>query len=381
MRTKTFAFQLFALFVIAATLLSACAAPTPTVSNDVVADVPKDLLEACKKEGMVTIIATPASWANYGEIFKLFEATSGVKINSLDENAGSADEIAAIEANKGNKGPQAPDIVDVGYAYGQTGIDGGYYQPYKVSNWDAIPDTVLGLPAKDPNGMWTGGYYGVMVFETNKAVVKNVPQNWEDLLKPEYKGQVALTGDPRSSNQAAQSVFAASLANGGSLDDVQPGLDYFAEMNSVGNFVPVIAKVGTIAQGATPIVMAWDYNAFGDKVSLAGNPPIEVVYPSPTIASMYVQAISAYAPHLNCAKVWMEVIHSDKGQMAWMKGFAHGVHQADMEKRDVIPADLKAQLPASQAYASAVSPSPEQLSAARDAIKTGWDTTVGVEVK
>jgi len=383
MRTKTFAFQLFALFVIAATLLSACggAAPTAAVNSDVVAGIPKDLLEACKKEGMVTIIATPASWANYGEIFKLFEATSGVKINSLDENAGSADEIAAIEANKGNKGPQAPDIVDVGYAYGQQGIDGGYYQPYKVTNWDKIPDTVLGLPSKDPNGMWTGGYYGVMAIEANKAVVKNVPQNWEDLLKPEYKGQVALTGDPRSSNQAAQSVFAASLANGGSLDDVQPGLDYFAEMNSAGNFVPVIAKVGTIAQGATPIVLAWDYNAFGDKVSLAGNPPIEVVYPSPTIASMYVQAISAYAPHPNCAKVWMEVIHSDKGQMAWMKGFAHGVHQADMESRNVIPADLKAQLPASSAYASAVSPSPEQLSAARDAIKTGWDTTVGVEVK
>jgi putative spermidine/putrescine transport system substrate-binding protein len=383
MRTKTFAFQLFALFVIVATLLSACgggAAPA-AVNSDVVASVPSDLIAACKQEGMVTIIATPASWANYGEIFKLFEATSGVKINSLDENAGSADEIAAIEANKGNKGPQAPDIVDVGYAYGQQGIDGGYYQPYKVSNWDEIPDTVIGLPSKDPNGMWTGGYYGVMALEVNKAVVKNVPQNWEDLLKPEYKGQVALTGDPRSSNQAIQSVFAASLYNGGSLDDVQPGLDYFAEMNSAGNFVPVIAKVGTIAQGATPIVLAWDYNAFGDKVSLADNPPLEVIYPSPTIASMYVQAISAYAPHPNCAKVWMEVLHSDKGQMAWMKGFAHGVHQASMEKRNVIPADLKAKLPASQAYASAVSPSPEQLNAEKEAISTGWDATVGVEVK
>jgi putative spermidine/putrescine transport system substrate-binding protein len=383
MRTRTFAFQLFALFVIAATLLSACggAAAPAAVNSDVVASVPSDLIAACKAEGMLSIIATPASWANYGEIFKLFEATSGVKINSLDENAGSADEIAAIEANKGNKGPQAPDVVDVGYAYGQQGIDGGYYQAYKVSNWDKIPDTVLGLPAKDPTGLWTGGYYGVMALEVNKAVVKNVPQNWEDLLKPEYKGQVALTGDPRSSNQAAQSVFAASLANGGSLDNVQPGLDYFAAMNKEGNFVPVIAKVGTVAQGATPIVLAWDYNAFGDKVSLAGNPPIEVIYPSPSIASMYVQAISAYAPHPNCAKVWMEILHSDKGQMAWMKGFAHGVHQADMESRNVIPADLKSQLPASSAYASAVSPSPEQLSAARDAIKTGWDTTVGVEVK
>ena len=381
MRTKTFVYQLFALFVIAAFILSACGAPKAPVAEGAVASVPADLVAACKTEGMVTIIATPASWANYGEIFKLFETTTGVKINSLDENAGSADELAAIEANKGNTGPQAPDIVDVGYAYGQQGIDAGYYQAYKVSSWDKIPDTVLGLPAKDPTGLWIGGYYGVMVFEVNTTVVKNVPQNWADLLKPEYKGQIALTGDPRSSNQAAQSVFAASLANGGSLDNVQPGLDFFKQMNDAGNFVPVIAKVGTIAQGATPISMAWDYNAFGDKDSLAGNPPLEIVYPNPTIASMYVQAISAYAPHPNCAKVWMEILHSDEGQLAWMKGYAHGVQQAEMESRGVIPADLKAKLPSSSAFASAVSPSPAQLTAARDAIKTGWDTTVGVEVK
>ena len=377
---KKFAFQLFALFVIASMMLSACGGGAAPVAEGAVASVPADLVKACKDEGMLSIIATPASWANYGEIFELFKATTGVELNSLDENAGSADEIAAIEANKGNKGPQAPDIVDVGYAYGQQGIDGGYYQPYKVSTWDKIPETVLGLPAKDPNGLWTGGYYGVMVLEVNTAVVKNVPQNWADLLKPEYKGQVALTGDPRSSNQAAQSVFAASLANGGSLDDVQPGLDFFKQVNDAGNFVPVIAKVGTIAQGATPIVLAWDYNAFGDKDSLAGNPPLEIVYPSPTIASMYVQAISAYAPHPNCAKVWMEILHSDEGQLAWMKGYAHGVQQADMEARGVIPAELKAKLPSSTAFASAVSPSPDQLSAARDAIKTGWDSTVGVEV-
>ena len=229
--------------------------------------------------------------------------------------------------------------------------------------------------------MWTGGYYGVMAMEVNTAVVKNVPATWADLLKPEYKGQVSLTGDPRSSNQAAQTVIAAALANGGSLDKIQAGLDFFKKLNAAGNFVPVIAKVGTVAQGATPITFAWDYNAFGDQASLAGNPPISVTYLTPTVASMYVQAISAYAPHVNCAKLWMEVLHTDAGQLAWIKGFAHGVQQADLEARGVIPADVKAKLPASTAFSAAVSPSPDQLTAARDAIKTGWDTTVGVEVK
>ncbi len=386
MQTKKFVFSLISIMVATAFVLSACggAAAVPDVAagytGSVVAGVPKDLVTACKSEGMLTIIATPPDWANYGEIFADFQLTSGVKINSLDPNAGSADELAAIEANKTNKGPQAPDIVDVGYAYGAQGIAAGYYQPYKVSTWDKIPDTVLGIPAKDPTGLWIGGYYGVMAMIVNTAVVQNVPANWSDLLKPEYAGQVALSGDPRTSNQAIQAVFAASLANGGSLDNAQPGLDFFNQLNQAGNFVPVIAKPGTITQGATPIALFWDYNAFGYKDAAAGNPPETVVYPSPTIASMYVQAISAYAPHPNCAKLWMEVLHSDEGQLAWMKGYAHGVQQADLEARGVIPADVSAKLPASTAFASAVAPTPDQLTAALTLIKAGWMSTVGVDI-
>jgi putative spermidine/putrescine transport system substrate-binding protein len=171
------------------------------------------------------------------------------------------------------------------------------------------------------------------------------------------------------------------LANGGSLDNVQPGLDFFKKLNDVGNFVPVIAKSDTIAQGVTPIVFTWDYLALGYKDSFAGFPTVTITYPSPTVASMYVIAISAYAPHPNCAKLWMEVLYSDEGQLAWMKGYVHGVLQGDMEARGVIPADLQAKLPTSSAYASVVSPTPAQLTAARDAIKNGWDTTVGVNVK
>jgi putative spermidine/putrescine transport system substrate-binding protein len=377
---------IFAATLLVSLVLTSCGggAAVPDVADGftgvVVTSVPQELVTACKAEGMVTIIATPPDWANYGEIFADFQVTSGVKINSLDPNAGSADELAAIEANKDNKGPQAPDIVDVGYAYGKTGIDAGQYQPYKVSTWDSIPDTLLGLPAKDPDGYWTGGYYGVMAMLTNTAVVANPPTNWEDLLKPEYEGEIALSGDPRSSNQAIQSVFAATLANGGSLDNAQPGLDYFKAMNDAGNFVPVIAKPGMIALGATPIVLTWDYLAFGYVDGWAGNPPAVVAYPSPTIASMYVQAISAYAPHPNCAKLWMEILHSDEGQLAWMKGYAHGVQQADLEARGVIPADLAAKLPASSAFASAVAPNPDQLSVAKELITNGWMTTVGVAV-
>ena len=385
MRTNKFVFQLFVLLVAAAFVLSACGGPAaPDVAKGytgvVVKGVPQDLITSCKSEGMLTIIATPPNWANYGEILADIEMTSGVKINSLDPNAGSADELAAIVANKGNKGPQAPDIVDVGYAYGDQGVKAGDYQPYKGTFWSKLPATTLGIPTMDPDGMWSIGYYGIMVIETNTNAVQNPPKNWSDLLKPEYKGQVALAGDPQSSNQAIQAVYAAALANGGSLDNAQPGLDFFKKLNAAGNFVPVIAKVGTIAQGATPIELAWNYNALSDKQSLAKNPPIEIDYPSPSIGGAYVQAISAYAPHLNCAKVWMEIIHSDEGQLAWIKGGASAVSQADMMTRNAVPADVLSTLPDPKILSGAVAPTVAQLTAAKTLITGGWLSTVGVAI-
>jgi putative spermidine/putrescine transport system substrate-binding protein len=399
MKTSKVIFHLFSVLIVAALLASCAPKAAPTAApaqpsgstgtfagtgvaqgynGTVVSSVPADLVAACKAEGTITIIATPDNWANYGEIFADFEATTGAAINSLNPNGGSKDELAAIEANKDNKGPQAPDIVDVGYAYGAKGIAAGDYQAYKFSTWDKMPATVLGLPSNDPGGMWSSAYYGTLVFETNSAVVQNPPQNWADLLKPEYKGQVALSGPALTSNQAQQVIMAAGLSNGGTMDNVQPGLDFFKKLNDSGNFVPVVSKAGTIAQGATPITITWDYLAFGDKTTFDGNPPITVTFPSPTIGGAYVQAISAYAPHPNCAKVWIEILHSDEGQLAYLRGHASVIQEADMLARGVVPADVKAAMPDPKILAAAVAPSADQLSNAANLIAANWMTTVGV---
>src|SRR5690606_29437685 len=170
------------------------------------------LIAAAKAEGMVTTIALPHDWCNYGGVIEAFKAKYGIEVNELNPDAGSADEIEAIKANKENKGPQAPDVIDVGFSWGESSKAEGLLQPYKVSTWDSIPDD-----AKDPEGYWYGDYYGVLAFLVNTDVQPDVPQDWADLLDPKYAGQVALSGDPRVSNQAIQSVYAAALANGGSL--------------------------------------------------------------------------------------------------------------------------------------------------------------------
>ncbi|WP_376871852.1 ABC transporter substrate-binding protein [Albirhodobacter sp. R86504] len=335
---------------------------------------------AAKAEGMLTTIALPHSWCGYGDVIAGFKAKyPEITVNELNPDAGSADELEAIRANKDNTGPQAPDVIDVGLSFGPAAKEEGLLQPYKVAAWDEIPDAV-----KDAEGYWYGDYYGVLSFMVNKDMVDNTPADWADLLKPEYNGMVALAGDPRASNQAILAVLAAGVAAGGApgADSGQKGLEYFAEMNKTGNFVPVIGKPGTLAQGSTPIVINWDYNALAAKDSLNGNPPLEVVVPeNGVVAGVYVQGISAYAPHPNAAKLWMEYIYSDEGQNLWLKGYCHPARFNAMVKAGKVPQDLIDALPPAAAYEKAVFPSLDEQAANKDAVTGGWDAVVGANVQ
>ena len=129
-----------------------------------------ELVAAAKAEGTVTTIALPHDWCNYGGVIEGFKAKYGIEVNELNPDAGSADELEAIRANKDNKGPQAPDVIDVGFSFGPAAKDEGLIQPYKVSTWDTIPDNV-----KDADGHWYGDYYGVLSFAVNKDIVTEPP--------------------------------------------------------------------------------------------------------------------------------------------------------------------------------------------------------------
>lgn len=335
------------------------------------------LVELAKQEGQLTTIALPRDWLNYGAIIDSFKEKYGITVNELDPNAGSADEINAIRANAGNTGPQAPDVIDVGFTFGPSSKAENLLQPYKVATWGTIPDDV-----KDADGYWYGDYYGVLSFVVNTDVVQNVPQDWADLLKGDYNGQIALTGDPRTSNQAILSVYAAALANGGSLDNAQPGLDFFAKMNQAGNLVPLIATNATLASGETPIEIAWDYLALGARDSLNGNPPVEVVIPpSAVLGGVYVQAISAYAPHPYAARLWMEHLYSDEVQLIWLAAYGTPVRVNDLAANNKIPAEVAAKRPAADIYSKTVFPTVEQLGVARELITKNWDSTVKADIK
>ncbi len=336
-----------------------------------------ELVAAAQKEGELTVIALPHDWCGYGDVIAGFKAKYGIKVNELNPDAGSGDEIEAVKANKDNKGPQAPDVIDVGLSFGPSAKKDGLIQAYKVSTWADIPDSM-----KDADGFWTGDYYGVLSMMVNKDLVKKVPADWADLMADDYKGMVALSGDPRSSNQATMAIYAAGLASGkaDAKDAATAGLEFFAALNKKGNFVPVAGKAASLAQGATPITVLWDYNSLSGRDTLKGNPPVEVVVPkSGVIAGVYVQAISAYAPHVNAAKLWLEYLYSDEGQIGWLKGYCHPARFAAISAK--VPADVMAKLPPAAGYAAAKFPTLEEQGAAKEIVAKNWDTVVGAAVK
>jgi putative spermidine/putrescine transport system substrate-binding protein len=360
-------------------LLSACgsssssgnASATPTALATALGSSGLSALEtAAKAEGKLNTIALPPNWANYGKIISGFQSKYGITITNAAPNDTSAQENQAIISLKGQS--RAPDVVDVGPSFAAQGATQGLFTPYMVATWATIPDSM-----KDPTGLWYGDYYGVISFGTNLNVQKNAPKDWSDLLNARYHGQVAIDGDPRSANDAFSAVYAAALANGGSLDDITPGIDFFAKLKKAGNYIPADALPANISKGSTPIAIRWDYLNLADKKSFAGNPPFEVsVPPSGVYGGFYCQAISKTAPNPNAARLWQEYIYSDEGQLLYLEGFTHPARYADMAKRGVIPASVTAQLPPASQYANIQFASQAQLAAASKIVTAQWGPKV-----
>src|SRR5919201_6560387 len=215
-----------------------------------------ELIAEAKKEGKLNVIALPHDWANYGQIISTFKKKYGLSMDEQNPNGTSAQENEAVRSLKGDK--RAPDVVDDGPAFAIAGTAEGLFAKYFVSTFSTVPRAM-----KDTRGYWTGDYWGAISIGYNTNIVKSAPRTFQDLLKPDYKGKVALNGSPLTSGSALAGVFAAALANGGSLNDVQTGIDFFVKLKDAGNWLPVQANQQTVASGQTPIVIDWDYLNLG----------------------------------------------------------------------------------------------------------------------
>lgn len=365
-----------ALSAVTALALAACAPPSKNSSGGnqkaATAKSAKDfggmdkLVAAAKKEGQLNVIALPPDWANYGELIKTFKQKYGIKVNSAQPDAASQDEINAAKQLKGQS--KAPDVFDLGQTVAAANTK--MFAPYEVSTWSTIPSEL-----KDPNGVWTNDYGGYMSIGYDAGKVP-APKTVKDLLKPAYKGKVALNGDPTQAGAAFSGVVMAALGNGGSADDISKGVDFFGELKKKGNFIPVDPTPATIASGQTPVVIDWDYNNVAQTKELKGKLTWKTVVPSgAVVGSYYVQAINSDAPHPAAARLWEEFVFSDAGQNLYLGGGARPARLDAMKKAGTVDATAYAALP--KATGTPVFLTTKQNDKATSYLSANWAKTVG----
>lgn len=357
-----------------AAFLEACGSNTGSSTSNVNLAGPIDmqtLITNAKKEGQLQAVGIPPEWANYAEILANYQAKFVPIDYKADSEFTSAQEVEVFKQSK-----QHPygDIADVGFKWGPVVIQEGLVSPYKHSHWDDIQADL-----KDPSGNWCTEYWGAHSFVINTDIVKNPPSSFAELLNNDYKNMVGIDADPRQATDAFMAVYSAALAKSGSIDDIQPGIDYFAQLKKKGNFTVARANEANIVKGEVAIAVIWDYLGLGYRDKYANShPQLKVVIPSDgSVAGPYIVIVNKTAPHPYAARLWNEYIFSDEGQLLFLKGYAHPARYQKLSDAGKIPADLAAKLPSPSEYANVKFVSDiNKLTAASNALTANWQSQV-----
>ncbi|SEG86077.1 extracellular solute-binding protein [Marinobacterium lutimaris] len=301
--------------------------------------------DAALKEGMVVSFDTGPTWANWGNMFKAFKQRyTGMEI--VYNDLGSAATVVALD--KSRHRPQA----DTAYYFGASAIDAtekDLLQSFTPTNFDKIPSVF-----KEESGKWFTIHTLNVAFLVNKKLVKEVPTSWADLMKPEYLNSIVYQ-DPRTTGQGQVVVLAANLAEGGSMDDIKPGSEYFGKLQAEGNVARVVGTTpyAQFVKGEIPIWIGYENDGLKAMVQDGMGDDVAVVIPQEaSLAAPYAISMVKNGPNPEAAKLWLNFILSSQGQSIFAEGFVRPV-LTDLELPDTVkdklvkapqiqPLDLKA---------------------------------------
>jgi putative spermidine/putrescine transport system substrate-binding protein len=291
------------------------------------------LYEAAAREGIVISNNTGPTWANWGALFRAF-GQRYPEVTLVYNDVGSGVAVNALDRTRGK--PQ----VDTVYYFGPSGIDAasrGLLAPFKPVNFDKLPAAF-----REQDGLWFAVHQLSVVFIVNKKLVKTVPRSWADLKKPDYKAQVVYF-DPRTSGVGQVTAFAANFAAGGSMETVQPGLDYLTELHRAGNVLRVETNTpyARFLKGEVPIWISFENDGLRARHVDGMGDDVEIVVPAEgTVAAPYTISLVKGAKDENAAKLWLNFILSDQGQRLFADGLVRPVTGVSL------PAELTQKLPA-----------------------------------
>ncbi len=275
--------------------------------------------------GYVGTAGLPDYWTDWGYSFQQIKEKYGIDRN-VDPDLSSAEELALFIAEKDDP---TLDIGDIGFAFTVTAMEEDCLQPYTVDVWDQIPDW-----AKDPNHMWAISYTGTTAFVFNdQAIEGEVPTTWAGILEGTYP---VSFGNVIGGASSQQNMLALNFAMGGDWENVQPAIDFCKKLIEQGRLQANDATQTDLETGECVCALgrldfngtlwAEQYNGKMEGLNITTVIPQDVA-----ITTGYALVLNKWAPHPYDARVVLNYLFSDEGQIDRARGGARPIRAEYIE--------------------------------------------------
>ncbi|RNJ27327.1 extracellular solute-binding protein [Halosegnis longus] len=282
---------------------------------------------------MLYFYCVQSGWMNWPSIMESFENNYGVAVNDNDRSSGEAlQHMRANAANMNHSGYNG------GYTYGVRARNEGFTQAYKPAGWEQVPDS---LKTDDGHVTATRRVTTAVTYRSDIYEERGLdaPTTWEDLLQPEIMQDLAL-----QTPQAAVGLATAlsiNNARGGSMDDVQPVIDYYNQIQEGGaeftdNFL------AQFSSGEYATFLRYDYSGLDlkynndeiaeenvDVALLAGENGNQGALNMP-----YGYALLEDAPNPEAGKLFMDYVLSLEGQQQFLDAYVRPIRSDELELPD-----------------------------------------------
>ncbi|MDQ2690398.1 MAG: ABC transporter substrate-binding protein [Chloroflexota bacterium] len=302
--------SLMVFVLLAVAILAACAPaatdapPAATEPPDVATEAPVEEEPAATEapaeitDTELNVLCTPQEQWCQG-MKQEFEAKYGITVNYVRMSSGEA--LARVQAEKDN--PQF-DIWWGGPIDSFVAAKGeGLLEPYDSPNYANLTDPVK---MKDVDNQWVGVYVGTLGFATNTDWLAanpgvEAPTSWDDLLKPEFTGQV-MVAHPSSSGTSY-----TALATILQLRGEEAGWEYLEQYDAQ---ISQYTKSGAapakfVGQGEAAVAIVFSH----DIVNEIENNKLPLVLTFPEEGTGYEiggMAILKGAKNIQAAKLWFD---------------------------------------------------------------------------
>ncbi|MDM0071604.1 extracellular solute-binding protein [Variovorax sp. J31P207] len=201
-----------------------------------------------------------------------FKQETGIEIVPVIENS-SAEGLSKLQASRSSPGV---DVWFTGEAIAmRAATDTGLFLPLPV---DKIPNLGKLIPGAHSDMFVAFWYFPTGIVYRPDLVPGGKVTSWNDIFQPAFKKAIAL---PAPTVYPGRTILIASLLNGGSIDNVKPGIEFLGKMRDQ---VAMFHSSDTNARRAL---------ARGEIMAMIGSPsavkeladqkiPVAMVSPKPT---------------------------------------------------------------------------------------------------